>query len=166
LHQLSEESDGGRNVDVRYVNPFVEGIDRVFQTMLGVEPKRCPAKLSSGSADDSALTSLVDISGQLQGVVVLRFPPGTALRLAGRMLGTEIGEVNAEVVDAISEIVNMVAGSAKAKLGCDPPLKLGLPTVVQGADYRLKYPSGLTWLEVPFESAAGEFALGLTFQPN
>ena len=43
-------------------------------------------------------------------------------------------------------------------------LELGLPTVVQGSNYRIKYPSGSTWLEVPFESEAGGFTMELTFE--
>jgi len=158
--------DGVRGVDVRFINPFVQGIDSVFQTMLSIQPKRRPVKIDRASGNGAALTSLVGLSGQVQGVVVLRFPLDTALRLAGRMLATEINEVNEEVVDAISEIVNMVAGSAKAKLGYDPPLNLGLPTVVQGDNYRMRYPTGSTWLKVPFESEVGEFALEVTFESD
>jgi len=153
-------------MDVRYINPFVEGVGSVFHTMLGLEPKRCKIELGTGPGNGEALvTSLIGISGQhVQGVVVLRFPPATALELAGRMLGTKLAELNEEVVDAISEIVNMVAGSAKAKLQSDPPLELGLPTVVQGRDYRVRYPSKSVWIEVPFESQAGNFSMELTLE--
>ncbi len=153
-------------MDVKCINPFVESVDTVFQTMLNVQPQRQKLKIGDGQGKGAAVTSLVGISGQVQGVVVLRFPAETALEIAERMLGTEVSVVNAEVVDAVSEIVNMVAGSAKAKFDYDPPLELGLPTVVQGSDYKVKYPSGTTWLEVPFESEAGNFAMELTFESN
>jgi chemotaxis protein CheX len=155
-------------VDLQYINPFVEGLDSVFKTMLSVQPKRRSVKLSKASDRASAsLTTLVGFSGQhVHGVVVLRFPPSTALQLVSRMLSAEIVEVNDEVIDAISEIVNMVAGSAKAKIQCDPPLELGLPTVVQGSEYKVNYPSGTAWLEVPFESEAGEFTMELTLEIN
>jgi chemotaxis protein CheX len=151
---------------MRCINTFVGGVDSVFQTMLSVKPRRCPARVGKGNRDGPALTSLVGFSGQVHGVVVLRFPSETAVQLAGRMLGTEMTAVNEEVIDAISEIVNMVAGSAKAKFDYDPPLELGLPTVVQGSDYKIAYPSGAAWLEVPFESDAGEFRMELTFESN
>ena len=154
-------------MNAQFINPFVEGVDGVFQTMLNVKPTRCKVRVGGGNGDAAAqdcLTSLVGISGQVQGVVVLRFPPATALAMATRMLGTELTVVNEEVIDAISEIVNMVAGSAKAKLNYDPPLDLGLPTVVQGNNYKVRYPTGSTWLEVPFESEAGSFSLGVTFE--
>lgn len=153
-------------MDVSYINPFIESVDTVFTTMLGVTPKRNGLKVSDGRAVGEVITSLVGLSGKVSGVVALRFPPKTALALAGRMLGAETKTVNDEVIDAISEIVNMVAGSAKAKFHFEPPIELGLPTVVEGTGYKLKYPSKSVWLEVPFTSEAGNFTMEVTYNPN
>lgn len=153
-------------MDVKYINPFIEAVDSVFTTMLSVEPKRAQIRVGATQPDGQLLTSLVGISGQVSGVVALRFPPTTALKLAGRLLGSEPTEVNEEVIDAISELANMVAGNAKAKFNHDPPLQLGMPTVVEGTGYRLKYPSGSIWLEVPFTSEAGDFSMEVTYNPE
>jgi chemotaxis protein CheX len=153
-------------VDVSYINPFIEAVDSVFTTMLNVKPQRNGLKVSDGNVQGPSITSLVGLSGQVSGVVALRFPPETALRLAGRMLGTEMTAINDEVTDAVAELVNMVAGSAKAKFHLEPPLQLGLPTVVDGTGYRLKYPSKSVWLEVRFTSNAGRFTMEVTYNPN
>lgn len=153
-------------MDVSYINPFIEAVDTVFTTMLDVKPKRKGLKVSDGKAKEAVITSLVGFSGQVSGVVVLRFPPPTALSLAGRMLGAELTEMNDEVTDAVAELANMVAGSAKAKFQHDPPLELGLPTVVDGTSYQLRYPSKSVWLEVPFSSGAGDFTMEVTYSPN
>jgi chemotaxis protein CheX len=157
---------GGQFVDVNYINPFIEAVDTVFTTMLQVQPRRNGVKISNGENNSASLTSIVGLSGQVSGVVALRFPPTTALSLAGRLLGAEQSGVNNEVVDAISELVNMVAGAAKAKLQHDPPLELGLPTVVEGTGYKLKYPSRCVWLEVGFASEAGAFSMEVSYNPN
>lgn len=153
-------------MDANYINPFIEAVDSVFATMLHVSPKREAVRVSASASTEPTVTSLIGISGQVSGVVALRFPPATALRFAGRMLGAPYDQVNDEVVDAISEIVNMVAGSAKARLVADPPLELGLPTVVDGVGYKLKYPSKSVWLEVAFTSDDGPFSMEVTYHPN
>jgi len=153
-------------VDAFYVTPFVESVGSVFQTMLGVNPKRNTVKVCTGDNGNERVTSLIGISGRMHGCVALSFPPQTALRLAGRMLGTDMKEINEEVIDAISELVNIVAGKAKAKFNTDPPLQLGLPTVVHGSAYRLKYPSRSVWLEVSFSSEAGDFSMEVTYSPD
>lgn len=153
-------------MDLKYINPFVEAVHSVFDTMLHTQPTRQPVKISdgNGTGNGAELTTLVGITGQLHGVVVLRFPSRTALTLAGRMLGNTLDAVDSGVIDAVSEIVNMVAGSAKSKFDLDPPLQLGLPTVVEGKEYRVNYPSKSMWLEVPFQSDAGQFSMELTFE--
>jgi chemotaxis protein CheX len=153
-------------VDARYINPFIEAVDNVFTMMLGLQPKREQLNIGDGSGDTQVITSLIGISGQISGVVALRFPPPTAMAIASHMLGAPADSVNGEVIDAISELVNMVAGSAKAKFNIDPPLQLGLPTVVEGTGYKLKYPSRSIWLEVLFSSPIGRFAMELTYHPN
>lgn len=153
-------------MDVNYINPFIEAVDSVFATMLQLHPKRNGVRVSNTQPNSPSLTSLIGLSGQVSGVVALRFPPPTAHKLAGRMLASSFSETNEEVIDAISELVNMVAGSAKAKFDFDPPLELGLPTVVDGAGYKLKYPSKSVWLEVAFSSEAGDFSMEVTYNPN
>jgi len=164
---FEETLSAGVDVDVKYINPFLESIDNVFAMMLDLQPHRKDIQVSDGNTGgDAALTSLVGISGKLNGVVVMRFPTETALGLAGRMLDAAPSEIDHSVIDAISEIVNMVAGSAKSKFNSDPPLELGLPTVVEGREYKVRYPTKSVWLEVPFDSDAGEFSVEVTFAAN
>lgn len=151
-------------MQVQYINPFIESIGAVFQTMLNTRLHRAPVKLSDGPGGSEAeITSLVGISGEVHGVVVLRFPPATAVQVAARMLGQELHCMGSEVVDAVAELVNMIAGAAKARFDYDPPLQLGLPTVVEGGHYRLRYPTRSAWLEIPFESDAGQFRMEVSF---
>lgn len=150
-------------MDVQHINPFIEAVDAVFDTMVHIMPERQGIRVGNEMSDSTCITSLVGISGAVHGVVVLRFPHGTATAVAGRMLGAEISSMTDDVIDVISELVNMVAGAAKAKFQQEPPLELGLPTVVEGANYKLKYPSRSVWLQVPFESEAGPFTLEVTF---
>jgi chemotaxis protein CheX len=150
-------------MDVRYINPFVDAVNSVFTTMLSLQPTRKSLKVSPNEADEPQLTSIIGISGKVHGVVALRFPPETARSVAARMLGSEPDEAGGEVTDAVAEMVNMVAGNAKARFDHDPPLELGLPTVVEGRGYRLKYPSGSFWLEVPFETESGAFSMEISY---
>lgn len=153
-------------VDVNLLNPFIGSVGSVFSTMLKLTPRRLKAPLAEDDATESHLSAIIGISGQLHGVVAMRFPPSTALSLAGRMLESEFTTLDDQVIDAISEIANMIAGSAKAKFHHEPPLQLGLPTVVEGSSYRLKYPSKSASMEVPFTSEAGSFVMEFTYIPQ
>lgn len=148
-----------------YINPFIESICHVFGTMLDTPLQRKQLRASSEGFErqDGALTSVIGISGEASGVVALVFPRSTALMLAGRFLSSELTEINGEVTDALAELANMVAGSAKAKFNLDPPPQLGLPTVIEGRDYQMRYPTKSAWIAVPFSSDAGDFVMHISF---
>jgi len=110
--------------------------------------------------------ALIGLSGPARGTVALSFPTETAVGIVNRLLGTQTKVIDDTVSDAIAEVVNIVAGGAKAKLkiGDGAALDLSLPTVVRGDSYDVDYPSNSVWLEVPFESDLGSFSMRVTFE--
>ncbi|MCL4694022.1 MAG: chemotaxis protein CheX [Candidatus Hydrogenedentes bacterium] len=70
------------------------------------------------------------------------FIEAVAVSCVSKLPGAEIKRVNATVVDGIAELVNIIAGDAKARLTEDdaPPLTLSLPAVVRGRDYVIEHP--------------------------
>jgi chemotaxis protein CheX len=151
---------------VEYINPFIESVYDLFTTMLGSTAKRGVAGLSRGESDPREITAMIGLSGPARGMVTLSFPVATALAISNRLLGSESRVVDDTVSDAIAEIVNIVAGGAKAqfKLGDRPPIELSLPSIVRGKNYHVEYPTSTTWLEVPFDSDLGPFNMRVVFQ--
>ncbi|HRI89179.1 MAG TPA: chemotaxis protein CheX [Candidatus Hydrogenedentes bacterium] len=149
-----------------HINPFIESVYELFRTMLQAKVERGAIGVSSGNHARRDITAIIGISGPTRGTVAIGFPAATAVGMVGRILGTTVHAVDETISDGVSEIVNMVAGSAKAKLktASEKPLDLGLPTVVLGEKYDVQYPSKAVWLEVPFTSDFGEFNLRVTFE--
>jgi len=84
------------------------------------------------------VTAIVGLAGSLCGLFSIRCSRATAAKLAGKMLGTEVGEEDPEVLDALGEVCNMVAGSFKSKIpGAAELCLLSVPTTIDGADYRV-----------------------------
>lgn len=86
--------------------------------------------------------------------------------MVSKLLDVETKVVDNTVSDAVAEMVNIIAGSAKAKFVTDEgqPIQLSLPTVVRGSSYHVDYPSKSVWLDVPFTSELGSFNLRVTFE--
>ena len=82
-----------------------------------------------------------------------------------RLLGAP-PEDDETVSDAVSELVNIVAGAAKAQISesIGETLNLSLPVVFRGANYEIYSPSNALWLEIPFSSDLGDFTLRLSFE--
>jgi chemotaxis protein CheX len=88
----------------------------------------------------------VGIGGDMRGVVSLITSVDAAQSMASAMLGIPPEEAGPAAWDAFGEICNMVGGSFKGKLvDTYPHCVLSLPTVVSGADYKIRVLSnGLT----------------------
>jgi len=153
---------------VEYINPFIESVKELFRTMLGAELERGNPNVAGGGANPREVTALIGLSGHVRGTVAISFPVSTALKIASRLTGCENTILDETVFDTITELVNIVAGGAKAKLhrDGDPPTQLSLPTVVRGNHYSVEYPSQSVWIEIPFTSELGPFSLRVTVAVN
>ena len=149
-----------------YLNPFVDSVSELFNTMLSCKATRQNISASKGGQFSGALTSMIGLGGHVKGAVALSFPEETALALAGNLLCMEVSEMNQEVSDAMAEMVNIVAGSAKTKFkdADKNPVDISLPTVVYGNNFTIGCPSQAMWLEVSFKSDLGPFTLRVTIE--
>jgi chemotaxis protein CheX len=126
--------------------PLIEVAAReVFELMLG-----CPLAVPA-TAEQTPLevTSMVGLTGQLCGVFSVRCSETAAALMTSKMLGVTLDQVGPEVLDALGEVCNMVAGNFKHKIpalaeGC----MLSPPTVITGSDYNLHSLADFPTLEV------------------
>ena len=82
---------------------------------------------------------VVPISGAWDGAVAVQCSDQLARQVATTMFGLSADEITvAELQDALGELTNMTGGNIKALL--PEPCQLGLPVVVEGADYRFRLP--------------------------
>jgi chemotaxis protein CheX len=143
---------------VDYINPFLASIISVFFKMLSVELVRDAPFLRKQDAPQYDVTGLIGLMGTPTGTVSLSLPADFALSITERLLGARPPEIDAQVVDAIGEVTNIVAGAARAHLA-DQQLRFGLATVIIGAGCRITYPSSCTPISIPFRSAQGPLLL-------
>ncbi len=152
---------------VEHINPFIESVHDLFSTMLSAQAKRGDVGVRKDAPNPRDIMALIGLSGTARGMVALSFPIDTALNMVNRLLESDTKVLDDTVSDAMAEIVNMVAGGAKAKFPAregERPIDLSLPTVVRGQSYTVDYPSNSVWIEVPFKSELGEFDMLVTFK--
>ncbi len=151
---------------VEHINPFIESVDDLFTTMLGCRAERGQVSVLRAEAPGQDLTAIIGLSGPVRGTVALAFPAETARAMVARMTGSDADAVAESLSDGLAELVNIVAGGAKARLngGEGPIIDLSLPTVVRGRSHGLDHLSHSVWLDVPFGSELGRFTLRVTFQ--
>ncbi len=137
----------------KYVHPFIDACEDVFRKFVGTE---LFAERPFFSHRDDVYTwdisSVINFTGEAKGAVVISMKKDLAAKITAALTGNFHEEVNEETVDAIGEIINIIAGNAKKGLEDAFRLKISLPTIIQGTDYSISWPSDKTRvISIPFK---------------
>ncbi len=149
-------------MQVDYINPFIESLMNVFQTMLKCKPQRGKICLHHERVSKHSISGVIGLSGRAKGTVVLSLSEEVALKAASAMLRIEVTKVNEEVIDAVGELTNILAGGAKADLE-QYQLSVSLPNVVIGGGHEIHFPHEVTPIHVPFETDWGPLSIEVGF---
>lgn len=144
------------------LNPFIAATLDALHTMAGVEARRGALKIKALKEQSYDVSGVVGITGQVKGFVVLSFPDAVALRVVSGFLGEELSHVDEQVIDAVGELANMVAGGAKRVLSdAGHDLTISIPSVIVGKGHVIVRPSSIPCIDVPFELDGGVFSVEL-----
>jgi len=149
-------------LSVEYVNPFIESVNSVLETMLNCSTKRHGLVIKESKTPRYLLSALIDVTGQSDGLVVLSLSRNAAVGVLQRMLGKKASLINEDVRDAVGELANVICGTAKAKLE-HLELSIGIPKMLAGRNHILDFPVGVLPLSILFESDIGPFAIEVGF---
>jgi chemotaxis protein CheX len=147
---------------------MVDAASNVFSTMLGSELGPGEASIEHGMPDVSdGIVSFIGLAGAWAGTGSIQCSPTAACRVCSLMLMVDSTSVDADVLDAVAELTNMVIGSAKNDL--EPqmgPLGLSIPTVVFGKNFRTKSAGSTDWIVVKFPWEGETIAVKLFLAPT
>lgn len=149
-------------VRVEFINPFITAVNKTFETMVGVQLKRSAPVLKENPSALYPISGIIGLSGMLAGTVILTMSESIALKAASTMLMMEIEKVDADVLDAVGELTNMIAGNAKAQLE-EYKLSLSLPNVIYGEATEVRFPEQSQPITIPFDSDFGPLAIEVGF---
>lgn len=153
-------------MDVKYINPALNSVVNVLQTMAGISPVIGKPSIKKDQKAPGIVTGLIDMVGtETTGSLAISFSRPVALEIARNMLRLDTTDVDDEMVqDLVGEIANMMAGGAKAifeQQGYD--FNLTLPSVLTGENHQVKHSVNGTTILLPFTTEAGEFFVEACF---
>src|SRR5579884_2172219 len=129
-----------------WINYVYDAFHEVFGVMLGgMNVTRCEGKPIAPE-----LTAIVGLAGSICGLFSVRCSKAIGRNLAEKMLG--MAGSDEEVLDALGEICNMLAGSFKSRIpGIADTCMLSVPTTICGADYHVRALRGGQRFELQME---------------
>jgi chemotaxis protein CheX len=140
----------------------------VFSTMLSLQVAMGePRTEISEPGPSDGIIAVIGMAGAWVGTASLCCDVPMACRMSTCMLGMEYTEIGEDVLDAISEIANMIFGNFKtiveSHLG---PLGLSIPTVVYGLSFSARTAGKEQWIVVPFTCENNLVEIKICLTPN
>ncbi len=147
-------------MDVRYINPFLEGTVSVLKTMAFVDPRPGKPYLKKNSLAQGDISGIIGLTGEAKGSLALSFSERCIIKIVSNMLGEEISSLNGDIKDAVGEITNMVSGVARQRLEeMNLKISAAIPTVVSGKNHSITHVLGGPSIIIPFETDHGPFVV-------
>lgn len=149
-------------INPKLIVPFVDAIRGVFSTMVGVPTTVERPHVKTAPAPTYDVSSIIGFSGDVVGSVVVSFQMHAAEKLATAFAGSPIDPKSPDFADALGELANMVAGSAKKHLGA--LASITVPSVVIGSGHTIARLSDVPCVVIPCKTAAGDFAVEVSIK--
>jgi chemotaxis protein CheX len=147
----------GPAIDPKLIVPFVNSVRQVFEKMVNVATTVSGVSIKGNPAPTYDVSGIIGFSGEVTGSVVVSFQKEAAVRLVCALAGMEIEFGTPDFTDAIGELTNMIAGSAKKDLGA--PANISIPSVILGSGHIIARLSDVPCVVIPCHTPVGDFAV-------
>ena len=126
----------------QYIQPFINVCKSVFQEFLSQQIEaKIPHFLDKEAPGEWDVSGIIGLTGEARGAVVISMKKELAIRLTIILTGTEHNDFDDDVVDAVGEIINIIAGNVKQELEDAYRLIISLPTIVRGKEHSINWPN-------------------------
>jgi CheY-specific phosphatase CheX len=151
-------------MNVAYINPLIQATQAVFTQMVHVplalgRPYLRPA--DEQPSRQYGTSGAIGLSGAVSGLIVLSLSERVALAMGSGLAGTTFPELNPDCFDALAEIVNMIAGTAKKQLP-GGQVTLTMPSLLPTA--KVAFPPSTPIIVIPFDTGVGRFVIQVALQ--
>jgi len=128
-----------------YVEPFVEVTVNTFKEFVGIDiSPRHPHFLDPEKGFEWDISAVIGLSGVVKGAVIISMKSDLAIKLTDILTDDKHSEIDADVIDAIGEINNIIAGNIKPKVPNGDKIVISIPTIIKGKEHSIAWPSKQT----------------------
>lgn len=155
-------SQPSRSLDSDMGHCIVKATGDVFRTMMNLKAVPGEVVIEKAKIRKAEVIGSIGVAGFLTGSISLFMPKGLARQAVAAMLMLEPDAElsDAELVDAIGELTNMVGGNIKTELFQKTPLfDISVPSVYIGEDLQRRSVSDDLCFLVPFKIGDHEFSV-------
>ncbi|MDR2447431.1 MAG: chemotaxis protein CheX [Treponema sp.] len=134
-----------------YIMPFVKECEETVVNTGGIKiTAGRPYVTETCLINQGDISTIIEVSGDVTGAVAISMNKSSALKLADRVTGSSHREMNDEVVEVVSELVNIFTGQAKKHFEKIAALFISLPIAVVNGRFSRPFYSESRYIAIPF----------------
>jgi chemotaxis protein CheX len=151
-------------MNVKLLNPFIQAAVEVLEAEVGADISRGEITLQKSSLTSDDITVLINLIGDVYGVVMYGMQMSTGLKMVSKILGQAFGELNPLAQSGVAELGNVISGRATIRFSeAGYSSNISTPTVLIGSGIQistLDFPR----IVVPLETEFGCFTVHLALR--
>lgn len=151
-------------MNVKLLNPFIQAAVDVLQAEVGTNISRGEISLQKSSLTSDDITVLINLIGDVYGVVMYGMQMSTGLNMVSKILGQEFKDLNSLAQSGVAELGNVISGRATIRFSeAGYHSNISTPTVLIGSGIQistLDFPR----IVVPLKTGFGCFTVHLALR--
>jgi len=151
----------------QYIQPFINVCKNVFLNFVGEELEaKVPYFIKKDEMAEWDISGVIGLTGEARGAVVISMKQDLAIKLTTVLTGTKHKSLDDDVVDAVGELINIIAGNVKQELEEAFRLVISLPTIIKGKEHTINWPDNqIRAICIPFVTSTSEsFSLSVALE--
>ncbi|MBF0287634.1 MAG: chemotaxis protein CheX [SAR324 cluster bacterium] len=150
---------------IEYITPFLSATMEVLKTMATTEAKPGRPTKRGPQPAEGIISAVIDLTGGTKGSISITFTEECIVGIVNAMLGETYTELNADIEDAVGELVNMISGSARRELSESGfVFQSGTPQCITGEGHTIAHFAEGTLIAIPFKTENGLFYMEACFE--
>lgn len=147
-------------MDVKFINPFLNGTLDVLKKMAFMEPRASRPYLKETSVAGGDVSGIIGITGDAIGSLAISFSEPCICDICSRMLGEPHIKADQDVFDAVGEITNMISGVARTHMEKEGmQVYAAIPSIVYGRNHTINHILNSPSIVIPFSTDRGSFVV-------
>lgn len=150
-------------MNVKLLNPFIQAAVEVLKVEVGTDVSRGEISLQNSSLTSDDITVLINLVGEVYGVVMYGMQMSTGLSIVSGIMGQRFGEFNSLAQSGVAELGNVISGRATIRFSeAGYQSNISTPTVLIGSGIQistLDFPRIVVPLETQFGCFTAHLAL-------
>lgn len=153
-------------MDILIINALLDSLMKIFNTMVGVTPEPgVPIPKNDNISLGEVSGIMVMEAGKTNGSMAISFSKGAIVKVANKMLGDNLKQIDDTARDLTGEITNMLVGGAKsilAERGFN--FDMSSPQIVSGKKHIIEHKYQGQTVILPFKLEKEPFYLEINFK--